>query len=73
MLDAYSEIDAPTREKAAVEVLVEVQKIIPGEHLELCKTIVNAMPSLGSYSGWHVWFKQHAVAKVLNQLRPPKN
>lgn len=68
MMDWYSNFPPPSKDDAAKEVLVEVQKIKPGDHLELCKEVVNAMPSLGSYTGWHVGFKSDAVKAVLAKL-----
>lgn len=68
MLDWYSNYQPPSRIDAAEEVLREVNKIVPGNHLELCKEVVDAMPSLGSYTGWYVSFKKDAVTTVLTKL-----
>lgn len=65
MMDYYSNFQPPSREDAAAEVLVEVQKIKPGDHLSVCREVVNAMPSLGSMTGWNVFFKKDAIQLVL--------
>ena len=67
-MDWYSQFPPPSREEAAIEVLLEVQKVCPGEHLALCKEIVDAMPSLGSCTGWQIFFKKDAVSSALNKL-----
>ena len=51
MMDYYSNFPPPSRAEAAKEVLFEVQKVKPGDHYELCKDVVDAMPSLGSCTG----------------------
>jgi hypothetical protein len=65
MMDNYSNFQAPSREEAAEEVLIEVQKIKPGNHLSVCREVVDAMPSLGSLTGWNVFFKKDAIQLVL--------
>ena len=64
-MDWYGSYPPPSREEAALEVLHAVQKIRSGDHLSLCKQVIDAMPSLGSYTGWHVSFKKDAIFAVL--------
>ena len=65
MMD-YSNFPPPSRAEAATQVLLEVQKVKPGDHF--CKEVVDAMPSLGSCTGWHVLFKWDAVKAVIARL-----
>ena len=69
MLDHYSNFPPPSKEDAAKEVCAEVQKTKPGDHLELCKQVVDAIPCLGSWTGWYVTVRQEAVAEVLKKLQ----
>ena len=68
MMDWYGNFPPPSRDEATLEVQLLIQRIRTGEHYELCKEIVYAMPSLGSYTGWHVSFKNDAVTMVLTKL-----
>jgi hypothetical protein len=70
-MDACGNYPPPSREEAAAEVLVEVQKTVPGNHIEVCRRVVLEMKSLGSCMGWQIFSKPDAVAKVLHQLNPP--
>jgi len=70
-MDACGNYPPPSREEATVEVLREVQKTVPGNHIETCRRVVLEMKSLGSYMGWQMFSKPDAVTKVLLHLNPP--
>ena len=68
MMDWYSNYPPPSREEAAKEVLIQVQRIKPGDHSAICTKVVNEMPSLGSQTGWVVFFKNDAIQEVLKRI-----
>jgi hypothetical protein len=63
MMDYYSNYPAPSREEAIKEVI----KATNAEE-EIVKSVIMGMPSLGSYTGWYVGFKQDAIKEV-NKLK----
>jgi hypothetical protein len=63
MMDYYSNYPAPSREEAIKEVI----KATDAEE-EIVKSVIMGMPSLGSYTGWYVGFKQDAIKEV-NKLK----
>jgi hypothetical protein len=63
MMDYYSNYPAPSREEA----IKEVMKATEAEE-EIVKSVIMGMPSLGSYTGWYVGFKQDAIKEV-NKLK----
>ena len=63
MMDYYSNYPAPSREEA----IKEVMKATNAEE-EIVKSVIMGMPSLGSYTGWYVGFKQDAIKEV-NKLK----
>ena len=62
-MDYYSNYPAPSREEA----IKEVMKATEAEE-EIVKSVIMGMPSLGSYTGWYVGFKQDAIKEV-NKLK----
>ena len=62
-MDYYSNYPAPSREEA----IKEVMKATNAEE-EIVKSVIMGMPSLGSYTGWYVGFKQDAIKEV-NKLK----
>jgi hypothetical protein len=66
MMDYYSNYPAPSREEA----IKEVMKATNAEE-EIVKSVIMGMPSLGSYTGWYVSFKQDAIKEV-NKLKEEK-
>jgi len=65
-MDYYSNYPAPSREEA----IKEVMKATNAEE-EIVKSVIMGMPSLGSYTGWYVGFKQDAIKEV-NKLKGEK-
>jgi len=59
MMDYYSNYPAPSREEA----IKEVMKATEAEE-EIVRSVIMGMPSLGSYTGWYVGFKQDAIKEV---------
>jgi len=59
MMDYYSNYPAPSREEA----IKEVMKATNASE-EIVRTVIMGMPSLGSYTGWYVGFKQDAIKEV---------
>ena len=66
MMDYYSNYPAPSREEA----IKEVMKATNAEE-EIVKSVIMGMPSLGSYTGWYVGFKEDAIKEV-NKLKGEK-
>ena len=58
-MDYYSNYPAPSREEA----IKEVMKATEAEE-EIVRSVIMGMPSLGSYTGWYVGFKQDAIKEV---------
>lgn len=80
MMDYYSNFPAPGKPEAIKEVVNECKKLITKNELiineltdekilETATQVVNAMPSLGSYTGWYVSFRGDAVKEVLKKLK----
>jgi hypothetical protein len=65
-MDYYSNYPAPSREEA----IKEVMKATNAEE-EIVKSVIMGMPSLGSYTGWYVGFKEDAIKEV-NKLKGEK-
>ena len=65
-MDYYSNYPAPSREEAIKEVMKAT-----GVEEEIVKSVIMGMPSLGSYTGWYVGFKQDAIKEV-NKLKGEK-
>jgi len=59
MMDYYSNYPPPSREEA----IKEVMKATDAEE-DIVKSVIMGMPSLGSYTGWYVGFKQDAIKEV---------
>ena len=59
MMDYYSNYPAPGREEA----IKEVMKATNAEE-SIVRSVIMGMPSLGSYTGWYVGFKQDAIKEV---------
>jgi len=59
MMDYYSNYPAPSREEA----IKEVMKATEAEE-DIVRSVIMGMPSLGSYTGWYVGFKQDAIKEV---------
>jgi len=59
MMDYYSNYPAPSREEAIKEVMKAT-----GVEEEIVKSVIMGMPSLGSYTGWYVGFKEDAIKEV---------
>lgn len=73
MLDYYSNFPPPSRENAIEEVIkackIKLEVVVDDVLLkETATKIVTEMPSLGSYTGWHVGFKGDAIQMVLDKL-----
>lgn len=58
-MDYYSNYPAPSREEA----IKEVMKATEAEE-DIVRSVIMGMPSLGSYTGWYVGFKQDAIKEV---------
>lgn len=58
MMDWYSNYPAPTKEEAIKEIVVET-----GEE-EWAREIITGMPSLGSYTGWYVFFRKDVISEI---------
>lgn len=80
MMDYYSNFPAPGKPEAIKEVVNECKKLLTKNELiineltdekilETATQVVNAMPSLGSYTGWYVSFRGDAVKEVLKKLK----
>ena len=71
-MDHYSNFPAPSREDAIHEVLAVCKQTYPGKETqlkEITERIISEMPSLGSYTGWHVGFKHDAIKRVHEQMK----
>jgi hypothetical protein len=66
MMDYYSNYPAPSREEAIKEVMKETNV-----EEEIVKRVIMGMPSLGSYTGWYVFFKKDAIEEV-NRIKNMK-
>jgi hypothetical protein len=81
MLDYYSNFPPPSRPEAIKEVVKECTIKISLKKLSVSDTllndtatqIVNEMPSLGSYTGWYVSFKNDAIKMVMDKLTDCKS
>ena len=58
-MDYYSNYAAPSREEA----IKEVMKATNASE-EIVRSVIMGMPSLGSYTGWYVGFKEDAIKEV---------
>ncbi len=65
MLDYYSYYPPPSREDAIKEVISHFKEV---DVREIATTVINEMPSLGSYTGWYVGFKKDAIQMVTERL-----
>ena len=76
MLDYYSNFPPPSRPNAIEEVIkackikLSLNKKIVDDILlsDVCTQVVTDMPSLGSYTGWYVGFKNDAIDAVMNKI-----
>jgi hypothetical protein len=71
MLDNYSYFPAPNREDAIQEVIAMCKHKYIGQEMklkEITGRIITEMPSLGSYTGWHVEFKHDAIKMVHEKM-----
>lgn len=72
MMDWYSNFPPPSREEAVKEVVKKVTTDFPDydkeKLLNICKKVVNDMPSMGSYTGWYVLFQDDAIKEVKEQI-----
>ena len=76
MLDYYSNFPPPSIPNAIEEVIKECKiklslnkKIVDDKLLrDTCTKVVTDMPSLGSYTGWYVGFKNDAIDTVMNKI-----
>ena len=76
MLDYYSNFPPPNRPNAIEEVFKECKikfslnkKIVDDILLrEVTTKVITDMPSLGSYTGWYVGFKNDAIDAVMNKI-----
>jgi hypothetical protein len=81
MLDYYSNFSPPSRPDAIEEVIKACTIKISLKKLSITDTvlrdtttqIVNDMPSLGSYTGWYVGFKNDAIQMVMDKLTDCKS
>lgn len=65
MLDYYSYYPAPTRDEAIKEIIAHFKEI---DVKDIATSVINEMPSLGSYTGWYVGFKKDAIEMVKERL-----
>ena len=65
MLDYYSYYPAPTRDEAIKEIIAHFKEI---DVKDIATSVINDMPSLGSYTGWYVGFKKDAIEMVKERL-----
>jgi hypothetical protein len=65
MLDYYSYYPAPTRDEAIKEIIAHFKEI---DVKDIATSVINEMPSLGSYTGWYVGFKKDAIEMVKQRL-----
>jgi hypothetical protein len=76
MMDYYSNYAAPPREAA----IIEVHNILKQKYnqryynkiLEITTKIILDMPSLGSYTGWYVGFRNDAIQNIIIQFEKYK-
>ena len=65
MLDYYSYYPAPSREEAIKEIVAHFKEV---DVKDIATSVINEMPSLGSYTGWYVGFKKDAIEMVKERL-----
>ena len=65
MLDYYSYYPAPSRDEAIKEIIAHFKEI---DVKDIATSVINEMPSLGSYTGWYVGFKKDAIEMVKERL-----
>ena len=65
MLDYYSYYPAPSRDEAIKEIIAHFKEI---DVKDIATSVINDMPSLGSYTGWYVGFKKDAIEMVKERL-----
>jgi len=65
MLDHYSYYPAPSREEAIKEIVAHFKEV---DVKDIATSVINEMPSLGSYTGWYVGFKKDAIEMVKGRL-----
>lgn len=65
MLDHYSYYPAPSREEAIKEIVAHFKEV---DVKDIATSVINEMPSLGSYTGWYVGFKKDAIEMVKERL-----
>lgn len=65
MLDYYSYYPAPSKEEAIKEIIAHFKEV---DVREIATTVINEMPSLGSYTGWYMGFKKDAIQMVTERL-----
>jgi hypothetical protein len=76
MLDYYSNFPAPTRPDAIEEVIkackikLSLNKKVYEDKLlrDISTQVITDMPSLGSYTGWYVGFKNDAINSVMHKI-----
>ena len=76
MLDYYSNFPPPNRPDAIEEVIKAckvklslIKKLVDEKILRDTSTkVITDMPSLGSYTGWYVVFKNDAIDTVMNKI-----
>lgn len=66
MMDYYGNIPGPSKENAIKEVTNEI-----GEE-KIVRDIIMKMDSLGSHTGWYVFFKNDVKNKVKKMIRERK-
>ena len=80
MLDYYSNFPPPNTPDAIEEVIKAckiklslIKKVYEDKLLrDTCTQVVTDMPSLGSYTGWYVGFKNDAIDTVMNKINSGK-
>jgi hypothetical protein len=65
MLDYYSYYPAPSREEAIKELVAHFKEV---DVKDIATSVINEMPSLGSYTGWYKGFKKDAIQMVNERL-----
>jgi len=65
MLDYYSYYPAPSREEAIKELVAHFKEV---DVKDIATSVINEMPSLGSYTGWYTGFKKDAIQMVNERL-----